>query len=441
MGRARLIGDLYVFMNGQRVGTLTRYSSGILKFSYHPDWLAREDARPISLSMPLSESNYEGAVVYHFFDNLLPDSLSIRERIQSRFGAQSNTCFDLLSYIGADCVGALQLLTEPIPQNIQKIETHPLDDKSIANLLKAYQTAPLGMQRDSDFRISIAGAQEKTALLQYQEKWYLPKGATPTTHIIKLPLGFIQHAGIHLDLSQSVENEWLCLKIFKAYGLPVNEAEMVLFDDIKTLVVKRFDRRFSTNGNWIVRLPQEDMCQSMGVSPGLKYESDGGPGILKIMKILQGSFDAKGDCEKFMKSVFLFWVMGAIDGHAKNFSIAIEAAAQYRLTPLYDVISAYPIVNKNQLQLPKLKMAMSLKGKNRHYLWNEIQARHWISMANLCRFPEATMKIIMEEICDSMESVINSVEKTLPDNFPITIATSIFKGMREVRNRCQQNQN
>ena len=42
-----------------------------------------------------------------------------------------------------------------------------------------------------DFRISIAGAQEKTAFLRHQGKWCRPIGSTPTTHIFKLPLGLV----------------------------------------------------------------------------------------------------------------------------------------------------------------------------------------------------------------------------------------------------------
>jgi serine/threonine-protein kinase HipA len=426
--------ELYLLMNGQLVGTLTQQLSGVLRFSYHPDWLKQINTRPISLSLPLSETFYEGPVVYNFFENLLPDNLVIRERIQARFGAQTNSCFDLLTYIGMDCVGALQLLTQPKSFNVQKIDGIPLEEHTIAVLLKNYQSAPLGMSRDTDFRISIAGAQEKTALLWYKDQWYLPKGATPTTHIIKLPIGYIKHAGI--DLSESVENEWLCLKILEAYDLPVNEANIVQFEDQKTLVVKRFDRRWSENGDWIVRLPQEDMCQALGISPGLKYESDGGPGIVPIMKILQGSYNTKTDRERFMKTVFLFWVLGATDGHAKNFSITLEAGARYRLSPIYDVISVYPIVEKHQLQFQKMKMAMSLRGKNRHYLCNEIQLRHWLSTANLCQFPEVNMKNIIDDVFDNIEHVISSIEAILPQNFPSAISKPIFEGMRKVKQRC-----
>ena len=184
-----------------------------------------------------------------------------------------------------------------------------------------------------------------------------------------------------------------------------------------------------------MRLPQEDLCQALGVPPGLKYESDGGPGIQAIMNILFGSKEAMNDREKFMKSVFLFWVMGAIDGHAKNFSISIEPQGRYQMTPLYDVISAYPLTSKRQLEWQKLKMAMSLKDKNRHYLLSNIQTRHWLAMAAQCQFSPMVMQNIIEDVFDNMENVIHHVTDILPKNFPQQISEPIFDGMRQVKNQ------
>lgn len=433
MGRKRHYQDLYVYMNGLRVGTLVREATGNLVFTYDNTWLTAENTRPISLSMPLTEVPYKGHIVECFFDNLLPDNELVRQRIQARFSAPTQHCFDLLSYIGADCIGALQLLTQPKIASIKKIQATPMTDHAISQLLKHYQAAPLGMGREFDFRISIAGAQEKTALLWHEEKWCLPKGATPTSHIIKLPIGHIKHAGI--DLSESVENEWLCLKILAAYGLPVNHARIILFNDVKALVVERFDRRWADNQKWLMRLPQEDLCQTLGKPSGLKYESDGGPGIQEVMGILQGSQNAVSDREKFMKAVFLFWVMGAIDGHAKNFSIAIQAQGRYQLTPFYDVISAYPLAAKRQVEWRDLKMAMALKSKNRHYAWHAIQPRHWLAMAKQCQFSEAGMQNIMDEVFTHMGAVIEKVTADLPRNFPQAISDAIFAGMRQVKNR------
>jgi serine/threonine-protein kinase HipA len=309
----------------------------------------------------------------------------------------------------------------------------PISNQEIARLLKHYQIAPLGMDKNHDFRISIAGAQEKTALLWHQEKWCLPQGTTPTSHIIKLPIGHIKHANI--DLSESIENEWLCLKILSAYNLPVNDAKIISFEDVKTLVVERFDRHWAENQKWLMRLPQEDLCQALGKPSGLKYESDGGPGIKTIMNLLLGANNPLVDRQQFMKSVFLFWILGAIDGHAKNFSINIESQGRYQLTPLYDVISAYPIAAKRQLEWQDLKMAMAVKDKNRHYLWQKIQIRHWLATADLCQFSVSLMQNIIDDVFDNMENVISQVSTLLPNNFPQQITDAIFSGMRQVKKR------
>ena len=184
----------------------------------------------------------------------------------------------------------------------------------------------------------VAGAQEKTALLRHEGQWLLPHGSTPTTHIFKLPLGLVGH--MQADMRTSVENEWMCSKIMEAYEIPIARCEIESFEDQKALVVERFDRTPSSDGSWIIRLPQEDMCQATGTSPLHKYQSDGGPGITQIMELLLGSDDAEQDRNNFFKTQIIFWVLAATDGHGKNFSIAHLPGGSYRATPIYDVLSA-----------------------------------------------------------------------------------------------------
>jgi serine/threonine-protein kinase HipA len=423
-------------MNGEKVGLLSRLSSGKLEFRYEAGWLRSRSGRPLSLSMPMAEQIYSGDIVENYFDNLLPDSQPIRNRIQKRFGARSNRGFDLLWHIGRDCVGAIQLFPEDIPVDVHKIESEPLSDADIAATLQGYRTMPLGMGQGKEFRISLAGAQEKTAFLRCNNEWHRPLGTTPTSHIFKLPIGRIEHS--NLDLSDSVENEWLCHAVLKAYGLPVAHTEMMSFAGVKALVVERFDRRWAEDRTWLIRLPQEDMCQALGISPALKYESDGGPGIAQIMEFLLGSSNGLADRKTFMTQVFLFWVMGAIDGHAKNFSISLRPGGAFQLTPAYDVISVYPLVRKGQYEQKKVSMAMSLKGKRRHYLWEEMFHRHWISTAKRCNFPEDEMAQIIERVQAELDRVIAQVEGELPKQFPDDVATPIFEGMKRARERIRE---
>jgi serine/threonine-protein kinase HipA len=330
-------------------------------------------------------------------------------------------------------VGAIQLLPERADINVKKIEGTVLSTGEIAEELRNYKTLPLGMGRDKDFRISIAGAQEKTALLYHEDKWLRPSGATPTTHIFKLPIGIIEHAGI--DLSESVENEWLCLEIFRSFGLPVPEIHIAQFDEIKVLIVKRFDRELASDKSWIIRHPTEDMCQANGIASALKYENEGGPGISTIMGLLKSSLNPEDDRKQFMQCIFLFWLLGAIDGHAKNFSIYLKQGGRFKLTPVYDVISAYPIAAKRQIEYRDLKMAMALHGKNSHYKWHEVMPRHWFNESKKINFPASEMQAIIDQTLGKIEAVISDVCSKLPDEFPDDIASPIFEGMRKAANR------
>lgn len=420
--------SLMVAMNGEEVGTLYRDGDGAMSFQYATSWLQDVDARPISLSLPLRAERHRGTAVFNFFQNLLPDSDAILIRMQTRFQVATTHPFDLLAAIGRDCVGAIQLY----PANSQlppvtSMTATPLTESQIAMLLAGYQTAPLGMTEHNDFRISLAGAQEKTALLWFQGKWQQPLGSSATSHIFKLPIGRLEHHNI--DLSDSCENEWLCLQIAKAFGFEAANAELATFGDKKVLIVERFDRRWSQNGQWLMRMPQEDFCQAMGIAPALKYQADGGPGVADSMKLLMGSRLASTDRETFFRTQILFWLLAAIDGHGKNFSLFIEAGSSYRLTPIYDVLSAFPLFASGGIQEKKAKMAMALEGKNRQYHVSMIQPRHFISTAEKIGFSVPKTIEMMQQMADAAEQVITRVRANLPAGFPESISNAIFDGL------------
>jgi serine/threonine-protein kinase HipA len=428
MGRARKSRALSVWMNGELVGEWRRSAVGAQEFQYAAAWLTAAAARPVSLSLPLHPQPYRKGVAA-FFDNLLPDNRTIRERIQRRFGTASTGAFDLLQEIGRDCVGALQLLPEDHPPgNVRSIQAQRLTPGDVENILVSSLTPGFGRtaqdERD-DFRISLAGAQEKTALLWHKNAWYRPTGSTPTTHILKLPIGGNPQG---IDLSTSVENEWLCAQIVAAFRIPVAQCRIEKFGEQPALAVERFDRRMAADGKWFMRLPQEDFCQATATPSALKYESDGGPGIERIMELLLGSEKAAEDRRDFMRTQLVFWLLAAIEGHAKNFSIFLLAGGGYQLTPRYDILSAHPMLGhgRGKLSPHKIRMAMAMRGKNRHYLWKEISARHWLQTAKRCGFSE--MKRVIEEVIAQTPTVIEETTKLLPRNFPVRIAEPILTG-------------
>ncbi len=444
MGRRAHSRPLSIWTNGELVGHWTSAGRRPMELAYADGWLQSASSRPLSLSLPLpllGNQPLRGERVENFFENLLPESSAIRKRLAQRYAAGSEDTFNLLAAIGRDCVGAVQLLdAEEAPTGFDRIEGEPLDDEAVAALLRsAVGGTPFGQQEEhQDFRISIAGAQEKTALLWHEGQWMRPLGATPTTHIVKLPLGLV--GNMQADMSTSVYNEWLCLKLMGALGFDVARADITTFaDHAPVLVVERFDRKPHPTEPWILRLPQEDFCQACGVSAAGKYEADGGPGIEQLAQVLQGSQNARTDLRTLLASQITFWLMAATDGHAKNFSIRLHAGGAYALTPLYDVLSAWPIIGngKNRLAWKNAKLAMAVSGKNRHYHLANIMRRHFNATAARCGWGESAEDII-SDLLAKVDAAIDTVANQLPAGFPEDVAAAIFEGMRTQAKRLRE---
>jgi len=433
VGRRAHTQRLNIWLNGTPVGYWDA-RPGQHSLTYFEEWLSDEDSRPLSLSLPFKPNNepYRGALVQNYFDNLLPDSVSIRRRIAQHFKTDGIEPYQLLAAVGRDCVGAIQLLPEDeSPSDLFRIDGSPLNEAQVAALLRnAVSVRPLGQIEDhSDLRLSIAGAQEKSALLWHQNQWQRPAGSTPTTHILKLPLGLV--GAMRADMFTSVENEWLCSKIMQGFELPVANCDIAQFEDMKVLVVERFDRRLAEDGSWIVRLPQEDFCQATGTSPDKKYQSDGGPGITDIMKILFGSGQSHQDRFNFFKTQLVFWLLAATDGHAKNFSIFHRPGNQFQATPLYDILSAHPVIGgkKNHIAPQKAKLAMAVRGSENYYLLSQIQRRHWINHAKIVGLGAAAAEQMIGDVLDKVEAVVNATYAQIPEGFPMYLADLILQGM------------
>ena len=427
---------LGAWMNGELVGTW-KVQRGIHVFEYEETWRASPRRRSLSLSLPLTGAKEtRGELVKNYFDNLLPDNDKIRQRLGRRFKTRSAEVFDLLEAIGRDCVGAVQLLPPgEIPRGWKKVEAERLSEDDIVKLLQAVssESTPESMEDDDLFRISIAGAQEKTALTRWQGTWCRPHGATPSTHIFKLPLGRIGGSR-RVDASDSVPNEWLCAKIVEALGLPVASTSMEIFGGQTVLVVERFDREWQDDDTWIARLPQEDFCQALGLAPSQKYEADGGPGMTKCLQLLQGSRD-KDDSAFFLLTQLAFFLLAATDGHAKNFSIYLEQGDHYRMTPLYDVLSMWPYFGDapSQFKRHRAGLAMVLRSRNPHKYFHTLEARHWRQLALKNGGPGVWEA--MQALVEGVDDALREVEARLPSDFPERTWTAIATGMKSEAKR------
>lgn len=409
-----------VWYDRARVGTLIRGTDGGISFTYAATWMQADDAFPVASILSLTKGTWHGDPVIAAFDNLLPDAEGeLRAKIAERIGAPGQDVFSLLSVLGRDCVGALQFLPNTDEPDQQEMDYREISEKEMVADLKNLATAPLAQGDDDDFRISIAGAQEKTAYLSVADRWAKPRGITPTSHIFKTPMGILPGPD-EIDLSDSVENELFCMTLAREVGLPVASVEKISLPGQVALAVERFDRHWI--GDVLKRLPQEDMCQSLGFPSSQKYQKSGGPGIRQIMELLRESDEPILDRETFFKAQIFFYLIGASDGHAKNFSLRLGQRGRFKLAPLYDILSIAPVVRTGRLQRKRYRLAMSVDG---HYRVDEIVPRHFENEGRASGLPKNRSLELLSDMAERLGPAIERTCKELQDQVPSTVVEPI----------------
>jgi serine/threonine-protein kinase HipA len=355
---------LVTLLQGQPVGVLTRSRTGSLHFRYDEAWRESRTAFPVSLSLPLAQTEHRQQPVEAFLWGLLPDNELVIDRWARRFQVSGRNVFGLLSHVGEDCAGAVQFV---VPERLSELmDVRPsvqwLSEGDVAERLRGLREDQGAWRSDRDNgQFSLAGAQPKTALLYQDGRWGVPSGRTPTTHILKPPTG---------DFDGHAENEHFCLSLARAIGLRAARSEVRQFEGEVAIVVTRYDRldvnalspdaraRLPKHLDGIVRIHQEDMCQALGLLPTMKYQNEGGPSPEQIGQVFrERSSRVDADVHAFFDALVFNWVIGGTDAHAKNYSVLHGPASSLRLAPLYDVASALPY---KQIDQRRLQLAMKI---------------------------------------------------------------------------------
>ncbi|MCX8570835.1 type II toxin-antitoxin system HipA family toxin [Aminobacter sp. MET-1] len=384
------IDVLDVYIAGRPVGELHHLQSGKLSFSYHEAWMEGRVAIPLSLSMPTITRTYAGKVIEAFLWGLLPDNEQTLSRWAQRFQVSARNPFALLKNVGRDCAGAVQFLPHGDPLTRGE-DVVLLSEAQIGERLRDLRRDGAATRRIGDpGQFSLAGAQAKTAFHYDKDnnRWGIPLGDTPTTHIFKPPMP---------HLHGHTENEHFCLQLANKLGMDAAHSQVRDFAGEKAIVVERYDRR-NIDGKTI-RIHQEDMCQALSVMPTLKYENQGGPGVTTISnKVISASLNPVGDRQSFMAANVFNWIIAGTDAHAKNYSMLLGAQGEARLAPLYDISSILPHLGEGEVQaeMRDLKLAMKI---DRTYLIDEIMPRHWERCASSAKVNgEYTMQTIRHQL-------------------------------------------
>jgi serine/threonine-protein kinase HipA len=387
--------ELIAILDGQIIGRVTSNARARLTFTYDEKWRSAPNAYPLSISMPLALTEHPHRTIESFFWGLLPDNQAILDGWARKFQVSARNAFALISAVGEDCAGAVQFVRSERLDAVLQATPHEiewLDEAAIASrlrLLREDQSA-WRIPRDTG-QFSLAGAQPKTALLFENDRWGVPSGRVPTTHILKPP---------SVNFHGHVENEHFCLELARAIGLPVADSRIMRFQDELAIVVQRYDRVRTPSG--LRRVHQEDVCQALGIPPTHKYQNEGGPGVRDIVELLNTySSDPVQDVDTFLDAIAYNWLIAGTDAHAKNYALLIGAQSRVRLAPLYDLASILPYP---EFDAQRIKLSMKIGGE---YRLRDIGLRQWRKLApEIHRDPDALVQRVRDITAHLADNVL-----------------------------------
>jgi serine/threonine-protein kinase HipA len=401
--------SLDVYFKNRKAGILGQDNNGTLTFVYDTDYLQSGGATAISFSMPLREEQYSDQVVRPFFSGLLPDE-GARQRLAGALGLSSGNAFGLLEVIGGECAGALSLYrTEEVPDADEDEGVEELTSERLAELIGKLRGRPL-LGGEEGVRLSLAGAQDKLAVIVQGDAIGLAKGGRPTSHILK---------PVIQGLEGTVENELFCLRLAGRLSLPVPAVEMRWSGETAFLLIERYDRALTHDGH-IDRLHQEDFCQALSIPPELKYEEEGGPGTERSIDLINRACGRPAaDRLRFIRMLLLHYLVGNADAHGKNYAL-LYGDGTPDLAPFYDVVctAAYPRLSK--------KLAMKIGGRA---VPDTIQLKHWL---NLVPDTKAAQRLLISDIANLAGKIEKQADALLLELSDAGIQHAILKTVRGV---------
>lgn len=377
------MSQLTAYLGGRRAGTFISGGRGEAMFHYDPSWVGGSGRQQLSLSLPKTAPEHRGPPVTNFLWGLLPDNERTLLGWSRRFGVSHHNAFSLLAHVGLDVAGGIQLSTDSTMTLERPGGFDAVSDSGIAAHLRALHADPSAWLLDSphEGRFSLAGAQAKFALAKTDDGWGIPWGSAASTHIFKPGIDGLDHHDL---------NEHLCMVAARNLGLNVAESAAVDFEGQTAIVLTRYDRADGA------RIHQEDLCQALGLHPAVKYESDGGPTLARIIALFRDAMrprQANTAIDSLCDAVAYNWLIAGTDAHAKNYSI-LHGVGGPTLAPLYDIASVLPYPH---LRPQNAKLAMSVGGTTRV---SEIDSRAWAREAAAIGVDEARILGRIRDLAD-----------------------------------------
>ena len=377
------IKQLSVRLWGREVGILKQLPSGGINFQY-----SEKAFSPLSLSLPLRLESYKQKYCLAYFGGLLPENPITRRQLARKYQISENSDFALLVKIGGECAGAVSFypVGEPEYPEIKEVQADWLTEKELAEEIENLPKRPMSLRR-----LSLAGAQEKTAVCVENGKIGLPKDKSPSTHILKpCPKSF----------SGLTENEYICMKAAKSLGISVPNVSYGSAMGVEYFLIERYDRLFDEEHNKLYRLHQEDFTQAAGVwgKQNDKYEFT----VKDCAKILEKTTSPILEKENFIRRFVFNFLIGNCDAHGKNYSVLHFPTGEITLTPAYDVVCTRIYEHLEDT------MAMAIGGEK---IAESVTVRDWQKFAKILDVAPALVFEELQTQAETLPEIINALAK------------------------------
>ena len=364
-------------------------SSNLLTLCYSPEWQTNGFAISPHLTL---DNKHSPEVAYNFLDNALPEG-EARKLLAENLGVSEKNVYTQVRAIGNDLAGAVTFLSSIEDESLQPCFRELKEEELIERLNSKEEFGLLTW--DDKPRLSVAGVQDKlNVFIDEQGNIGFGDGSLCSTHILKFE---------KKNCPNLVLNEYFCMKLSSAVGLPTADVEFIRFGPHPSLIVKRFDRKFVADSKKVMRRHVIDGCQALNLPRDYKYERNLGDGrdvqhirdgaSLEKLFEFTDSMSSPIESKQWLINWQLFNLMiSNYDSHGKNVSLFFDRN-NARFTPAYDLV--------NIALFPQFKHVLAM-AMGDEFEPSDINAYQLADFAETCNLDKKLLSRLLTELANKV---------------------------------------